>query len=273
MNYCKVRQSYRSRLLPALLALTATLLPSDYLAADTISFVSNPWPPYYIDSQPISGIMPDIITAAYAQQGKYQVSFHVRPWKRALFEVKEGTLDAVTSAYYHPERAKHYLYSEAILSSSIMVYKLKKFPLPGWNTLNDLKGFRIGVEREHIYSPEFNSAEFLQKEEATTEVLNFNKLLMGRIDLMPMDQLVARYYLAKDFTDQADQITTVGPPLNSSSTIHLIFSKKVKNSQEMLDAFHSGLKKIKENGIFQQILDSYLSNGQRQEAPEKSRIR
>lgn len=260
---------FRSKYCLLISVMTVNLLFAGITPAETIRMASNPWPPYYIDSQPVSGIMPEIITAAYAHQGKYRVSFHTRPWKRALFEVKEGMLDAITNAYYRPERAKHFIFSEACLSSRIMFYKLKQLPLPGWKDLSDLQDFRIGVEREHVYSPLFDSAGFLQKEEATTERLNFDKLLMGRVDLVPMDQRVARHYLSNHFASQADLITTVGPPLNSDSTIHLIFSKQVSNSQAMLDSFHSGLHKIRENGVFQQILNKYGVGHKETTIPEK----
>ncbi len=221
-------------------------------AADKIiKIVDSPWLPYYGQFLPNYGLVPEIVTAAYAQTG-YTPKYNVMSWSRALKDLKDGKYDAVVTASYTEERAKIYLYSEFYMASPIVFFKRKDSSIH-WNTLSDLKNYKIAVLKGYSYSPDFDNAPYLRKVTARSEVLSFKKLYYKQADLVVMDQVVGHYILNKKMVGAERDAEPLQPPLYTDK-LYLMFSKKTPNAKEKIKAFNKGLKVIKANGTFSRIL-------------------
>jgi len=106
------------------------------------------------------------------------------PWERALRESAEGTrYDGLLGAYYSDERAAVYLLSDSLLTLSIDLIARKDSGIR-YETLKDLRNYKIGIIRGSVNSKEFDAATYLNKDLVSDPLLNLRKLLAGRVDLI-----------------------------------------------------------------------------------------
>ncbi len=225
-------------------------------AEKVIKVVSVPWPPYYDQFMPNSGIAAEVISAVFKRVG-YKAEFHFMAWNRALKEVSKGKYDALANAYYTEERVKIYLASEPYMDSSVMFFKRKETPIAWNNKLEELKPYKIGIVKGYANSPEFDEADFLNKRVSRTEMINVKKLLLKQADLIVMDLFVG-YHINKKklYGSEKDVIEPLYPPLMANK-LHLMLSKKVSKGPEKLEAFNTGLKEMKKDGTLKKILAKY----------------
>ena len=130
------------------------------------------------------------------------------------------------------------------------------------NRLDDLKGISIGATETYAYTPEFLQAMkngSLHVELLSSDELNFRKLLKGRIEIFPLNIVVAHALLASKFTRQEIASITYHPRALYSIQTHLLFSKKVTKNMRLLKLFNKGLKRLKDSGKFNQ----YFKESQR----------
>lgn len=216
-----------------------------------LTAVTEPWPPYMGPRLLDKGFLPEILAAAFDQFG-YTVTVEFRPWARALSDVKKGDKDILCGAYYTKEREEFLAYSPPIAETPDALF-MKKGRNITYQTLADLKPYKIGVVRGAAHGEEFDAADFLNKEEVTHSGQNIRKLLVDKIDLMAGPRDVIKYIIKRDYPLFVDKIVVVNPPL-STNKIYFGFSKKVTGHQELLKVFTKGLKLIKNDGTY-----SYLA--------------
>ncbi len=238
-----------TKVLALLLALT-----SFKAMAETVTFVSSSWPPYTGLELAHGGFTNEIIRQAL-EQTNLKSKFIYMPWRRAMESVKTGEIDALYSAYYSTERASTYIASEPYVYSDLMLATHSDSHISGYKTLADLSPYRIGVVRGYVNSPEFDQADFLQKEPVTNDKLNLKKLLGKRVDLIVIDRFVA-LHLLQSMGKSEKSIRFLAKPLDQKP-VHIMFSRKNTLSAARVEAFNSGLKIIKQQGIYQEILKRY----------------
>ncbi len=125
-----------------------------------------------------------------------------------------------------------------------------------YKELNDLKPYRIGVVRGFVNTAEFDAADYLHKEEVTTNLMNIKKLLAERVDLIVADKFVGFYLLNKYLPHMFGQIESISPPLQDKK-LYLCISKKSDNADLKVKIFNKGLKEMHEDGTFDKILEKY----------------
>lgn len=238
-----------TKVLALLLALT-----SFEAMAETVTLVSSNWPPYTGLELVNGGFTNEIIRQAL-EQTNLKTKFIYMPWRRAMESVKTGEIDALYSAYYSTERANTYIASEPYVYSDLMLVAHSDSHIYGYKTLADLSPYRIGVVRGYVNSPEFDQANFLQKEPVTNDKLNLKKLLGKRVDLIVIDRFVA-LHLLQSMGKSESSIRFLAKPLDQKP-VYIMFSRKNTLSTTRVEAFNSGLKIIKQKGIYQDILKRY----------------
>jgi len=225
------------------------------IAAEKISIATSEWIPYCGRFLPNYGIEPQIVSAAFQRSG-WEVDFSFMAWARALKLVKTGKYDAVTSASFTEERAADYLYSESYMGSPIVFYKRKDSPIR-WNTLKDLKPYKIGMVRAYSYSPEFDKADFLHKVTSKNDMLCLKKLILKQADLAVINRFTGHYIIENKLSaHEKQELEVLEPPLHMDK-LHLMFSKKAPDASKKLAAFNAGLKKISEDGTLKRILEKH----------------
>ncbi len=226
-------------------------------AGDTIRIAVGEWDPYISEDLKHHGVITQILSEAFALEG-VTAEFTYFPWQRALFEVQRGTQDATPGWSPVPEREAHFHFTNSFMDESMVFFHLKSTPF-NWNTIDDLSNIPIGGVLYYNYLEAFEKAEKSGKitvDRTTSELLNFKKLLAGRITLFPVDLNFGYSLINKNFSpEKTAQLTHHKKPLYSEPVV-MLMSKKVKKNKRLLALFNKGLKRLKESGKFKQYFDA-----------------
>ncbi|WP_051311619.1 substrate-binding periplasmic protein [Zooshikella ganghwensis] len=218
----------------------------------TVKIATGEYVPWISEKMQHYGFVSHIISEAFARAGKkgdYAVVFEFLPWKRAFDLTKKGEYPATSAWFYTEERAKHFLYSDSVMTEKAVFFFLKENPLKSWNTLTDLSDRTIGATSGYSYTDEFWSlgkAGKIKIQTASSDEKNIKKLLAKRIDLFPIGLVTGKRLLMTKFDKSAHLITYLeGKPLIEAKG-HLLFSKKYPASEKLLSDFNQGLSKLSE---------------------------
>jgi len=217
------------------------------------------WAPYVHPDLPQGGLATDIINQAFISQG-YTVTIAWMPWARALATAKNAICDGITEAYHTPERALWGRYSQPYYEVQGAFYSRKNSNIT-FQTLDDLKSYRIGFMRGASVSAEFDAASFLNKTEVNSLKQGLKMLDRNRLDLIINNRLVIEFELGNMEAENygiSDRIVIVNPYVTTRN-LHVLFSKKSKNSQILILDFNKGLDKIKKNGVYDDILSKHTN--------------
>ncbi len=220
----------------------------------TLVAAADPYPPYVDPSAPMQGLAMEIVRAAYKTQG-YTVKLEIMPWTRAEKGVSEGRYDILVDVWRTEARTKELLFSTPYAVSKIKFIKRKDNPFE-YTGLESLAGKRIGVIRGYGYNDAFNSANSFTREEVPSMELNFNKLVLKRIDLTLEDEITAKGLLRKLEPSVADQLDFTANAL-ASNPLYVAAGLKHPRRKEIVEAFNRGLSAIKADGTFLAIEKRY----------------
>lgn len=241
-------------------------------AAETITATNDFWPPYVFSTSKAGGsdlygemnsegrkvgLSVDIIRKAYQVVG-YELDVSLSPWARAINEVRSGNKDVLMATWYEKDRAKSLLYSNAYLGTSLKLVKRydDDFECKG---IDSLDGKKIGVIRGYSYSKEFSSARNFSRDSGVTILANIRKLLSGRVDLVVGDERAIRARLLLDEPILLTKIAYCKEPL-STKKLYITSGLNNENSERYIAAFNRGLEIIKNNGIYEGILQRYRTH-------------
>ena len=229
------------------------------VASEKITIASNSnSSPGWSEYSKYNGYILHIVTEAFAVTGiKVKINWY-DAWKRAFEQAKNNKSNSSCCWFYVQQREKDFLYSDPVVEETQVFFHLKKYKF-NWNTVNDLKGNRIGGNTGFHYGDSLDSAEksgFITMDRARTYQQNFQKLLSNRIKLYPAATITAFDQLYSFFSQAEIEKITYHPKAVLTKNLHLILSKKLdpKKAKQLLFSFNLGLGKIKENGTYDTIL-------------------
>lgn len=224
--------------------------------AETLRIATGELPPYASSARPDQGISLHIVRQAFARVG-VQVEYVFLPWTRALVETREGRWDATAAWGRNAERDRGLLISDNVLTEQwqILYRNDRNF---SWSSLQDLAGLRIGVVADYTYTPAFWQMVrdgTLRADVAPDDVSNLNKLLAGRVDVVPLDRNVACDLLGAKFTGEQARRVKAHPKLFVPDfTTHLMMSERQPASAKRMELFNQGLKALRQSGEYSKIL-------------------
>ncbi|MDM8516805.1 transporter substrate-binding domain-containing protein [Desulfobacterales bacterium HSG16] len=230
-------------------------------AGETIRLTNGEWPPYMSETLQYGGTASRIVTEAFALEG-VTVQYGWFPWKRGFIYAQKGKWDGSIGWKKTEDRKKFFHFSKPLFEGKTVFFHLKSFDFD-WNTIDDLKIFRIGGTLGYGgYGEAFAQAEkdkLINVERIPRDEQNFRKLLFKRIMLFPLDLNVGYAILNQHFApDEIEKITYHSKPL-VSNLYHLILSKKVERNGRMMELFSEGLKQLKASGKYDQFLEESKS--------------
>ncbi len=225
-------------------------------AEETIRITNGEWDPFLSENLQHYGVISHIVTEAFALEG-VNVEYGFFPWGRAYEFVKFGDWDGSVVWTHTPDREKDVYFSDPLLVSNDVFFHLKRYTFD-WNTIEDLKDIDIGATIGYTYGKAFDNAEKfgeIRVERVPTDDINFRKLLVGRIQIFPMNIDVGYSLMHEKFTlKEARLITNHLKPIGTY-VYHLLLSKKVERNKQMLILFNKGLKRLKESGRYDQYFE------------------
>lgn len=237
-------------LLLVLLAGLGTVL-SSAAQARQITMCTLNWEPYYGSDLPRQGFFTELVRTAFERAG-HTVKVEFMPWARAMLEVKQGDREVLLGAYYTEERARTYRASESIYTDKVGLVARKDLGIDSFSSLRELSDYTIGVGRGYAVSEDFDQADYLDKEMEKSQVLNIRKLYARHIDMIAGSFASIRY-LAQQQDRDLSRMVFMTPPLKEN-TLHIMVSRAIPDSKQLLADFHRGLEEIRNDGTYDRIL-------------------
>ncbi|MEX0604650.1 MAG: transporter substrate-binding domain-containing protein [Marinobacter sp.] len=249
-----------------LAAVFSFALISGFLSAAPLQVrtLENPPLEYMLDGE-VTGVAVDLTREALRRTG-HAAQIEIRPWKRALYEVAEGQADIAINTGRSDEREAWGIFpDEALINETFVLFSSIPMSLP--KDLSGIEHFSLGNQLGYFYGERFHTKvtndRFRSVETTLTIEKNLEKLVAKRIDLFIGDLLPTRYYIRQlDFGDDVHIVLEEGtdqPLVVSISPTFAAFSRKTV-SPEFVKRFSEALKKMKEDGSYSQIVDSYLND-------------
>ncbi len=242
-----------SKLIIGLFIVLCLSVPPSYGETITLG-AEDDWIPYARADG--TGLANEIIAAAFKSVG-IDVKFKVMPYNRILKLVEWGDLLGGFNVPLDEESKKKYVLGNMPLYHAVSAYyQNKEKSLKGKNRDALVNKERIGVVLGYGYGDHFLQAVEkgnIIKEVSRSEKINLKKLAVGRIDATIIYDKTASVLLKE--LGLEDKIEMVFQ--NETTPIFLAFSKKNPKSQYYADKLDKGMAKIKKDGTYQKIMDSY----------------
>ncbi len=228
-----------------------------------VVLATSDWEPYIGEKLPGHGYVHEIAVEAFKSMG-YRTEIHFYPWARALAMAEGGKADGLFPEYFEEHRQASFAYSNPFQGGPVgfLVRKDSRIAFdkdPRKNLTEALRGLashRFGVVRGYVNTQAFDEATFLTKEEAGSDAQNIQKLWAQRIDLIFIDQFVARHLIRTRFPDMSDRLVFLEPPLEIKP-LYIAFSKRAPGYEQKLKDFNAGLERIEKAGTLKAILKKY----------------
>ncbi len=218
-----------------------------------LELISEPWKPWITkdENERPSGIFIRISKKIFNKAGiEYRIKYY--PWKRCLKRIEKGESDALLMLVRTPEREKHMIFTEPIMTDSLLLYyNISK--VIEWNRFEDLKIYWIGLTSGYDYGDELKKAKEkynYKLDYATTEEQTIIKLSKRRVDLAITNKTATECFLKKN--PQFDNIRAAEKPVRES-VYYIAFSKKSEFLVH-LPKINTVIKEMKSEGAIDQIL-------------------
>ncbi len=227
---------------------------SAFAASRNITAVADFWPPFVDPENPKQGLSMEVVRAAYATQG-YNVTLEIVPWARAQAYVKKGVYDILPNTWKTEARKKSLYYSNSYVTNHIKFIKRKGDAFE-YDGLKSLAGKTVGTIIDYGYGDAFLIDDNFRREDARNLITNIRKLVINRLDLVVGDEIAAKAIIAQEDSSLLGKISFTDNAL-SSNDLYITCGLKNPRHKELINAFNRGLKQIKRNGTYREILEGY----------------
>ncbi|WP_052741709.1 substrate-binding periplasmic protein [Kiloniella litopenaei] len=235
---------------------TSLSLPVTALAADEkITVTVGEWPPFLSQEIEGKGVIAEMIVEIFASQG-IEAELTFLPWGRGYHEAAIGQFQAMGVWMHKSEREEEFIYSDPVLKEQFVFFHRKDKPFD-WAKMDDLKPYRLGGGIKYSYGPELDAAladGTLIMDRGANDKVNFQKLLVDRVQIYPQEMSVGYYALSRDFSPEERAQITHHPKAILNNLSYVLFPKALKGSAELVARFNKGLKEYRESGAYDRMM-------------------
>lgn len=223
-----------------------------------LRLATDSWPPYSLGQEGSA------LESGYAFDLGTEVSKRIHckfkadllPWNRVLACMKNGTYDITFPIQRKPEREAFMVFTNVVLEDRVFIWHLKmcKNSLPGWQTIDDLKPYTIGIVSGYTYQDKMDQAiekNIIKTEKVNTAESNFKKLLGKRFDAFLESESVVISFFQK-YPEYRNHITHA-PQIVSKDVFRIGISKNSPFA-EMLPEINRVIQEMKEDGTIERIM-------------------
>jgi polar amino acid transport system substrate-binding protein len=230
-----------------------------------IWFATDDSPPYTIAASKeigAEGFMVDVARYVFAKAG-YEVHVKFVSYPRSIQEVRDGMVDGVLLV--SAPSAPGLVFLQRPISTEKVVFVVKKGSSWRYTGVQSLENVRIGSGAGFDFG-DADINEFIRKKVAEGSPLvdllsgpdvnlrNFQKLLLGRIDVVIAADNIARFVAARN--NIADQMEIAGNS-TTSLVVQTGFDPKNPKSALYADILSRGVLEITNSGKFHEIRARY----------------
>ncbi len=198
----KEKKFYKIRLIHVILFLLFLSVPAFGENIGEIKLVAFDYPPFYFEEDgKIQGIAPELLRELFGRMN-IKTELTMYPLKRALFNLENGTEDALMILIKTAEREAYLHYTAPVIKVRGLIWSAadRKGGAVEFEKLEDLRHYTTGVTLGYSYGKEFDSILKTMKniDSAPTDLQNYRKLLAHRIDIFPGNEIVAKGLFKKN---------------------------------------------------------------------------
>ncbi|MGI0119091.1 substrate-binding periplasmic protein [Zooshikella sp. RANM57] len=227
---------------------TFTIFSLNGYSASVVKLTNGEWPPYMSEKYKHYGVMSHIVSEAFKTQG-IKVEYGFFPWKRAFKEAEAGKEWAGSIGWgKNAEREKTLLFTDPIIELKDVFFHRKDFQFD-WNTVDDLKKYKIGASTGYSYGKAFDEAEknkVIKVHRTAKDENNLKKVLDNKIDIFPATMEVGYEIIANKLPPAAQNMLTNHPKPLDVRAYHVIISKNAADGSKLVEAFNKGLQMLKD---------------------------
>ncbi len=250
------------------LALVWMVWIGQVLAEETnvLPLATGEWPPYTSAKMEEYGIVTEITTLIIKEMGMTP-KYHFVPWPRAEKMTKHGSVFAAFPYAITAERKHEFRFSDRIMiNPDGRFFYMKPFfdePINA-DSLADLKSYRLGVLSGEASITTLTEAG-IYVEAVPTDSQNIKRLIRGRIDFILMDEHLGWHLIRTHYPNERGQFAVLdttfqqmlGQINNPDWDSYLMISPHYPNAKELTKRFNAALKRVKDNGSYDEILKKY----------------
>ena len=225
-------------------------------AAQEVVLDANESSPYCSSSLPENGMCGEIVHAIARVSG-LQLTIQFKPLQRMIED--DANNDLGNPEFFMRNQEFAAIIPIAVYHVSVFHYR------PGQKTitvrsLNDLKGFRVGVLKGTLVDRAYFASAGIQIEESYSQASLFRKLHKGRIDMVIDIDLSGRQIIRDLFPNEVDAFAGDVIP-ESQSPIAILLSMKLADGKIVAKRLREGLEKIRASGEYSAIVAKYYPDG------------
>ena len=229
-------------------------LPRIASAAESVKIAIGEWAPFFSESLPGYGPVPEIVSRAFEIEG-LKSEFSFRPWKRAMIMTTRGKFDGTPGWVFSEERAKSFHYSDDLFEQRDLIYMLADSQFD-FTSAADFTGKRTRVLIGSYIGDEFDAlakkGQLTVGESRSYEDM-FLLLVEKKIDFIYLGELVGRDIVQNKLPFRYRSLIKAKNSFREPHKYYLLVSKQKKDGLQLLKTFNSGLKKLRDSGEYLRI--------------------
>jgi polar amino acid transport system substrate-binding protein len=227
--------------------------------ADEITITADQWCPYNcVPGSDEPGYVVELAKLIYEEEG-HTINYVNNPWKRALKLGARGRVDGVIAVSFQPETEKMVLPEEPITIYEIQAVTDadEDWTYEGVDSIGERK---VAVIADYNYGDAF--MEWQESHDGQVIVNQGDGALEQNLKMVDSDRAdfaidganVLRYSIAQmGLQDDLRFAGTIGEAV----PLYLGFSKEAGNAEEYARMWTEGIRRMRESGKLQEVLDKY----------------
>jgi len=223
-------------------------------ARDKIILATLDWEPYIGRQMKNQGYLAVLVRQAF-ELSDIDVEIQFHQWSRVIGLAKKGRVDGYFPEYYAHSITSYARFSDPIPAGPLGLFSRNELKIK-FTTLEDLRGYRIGIVKGYVNSREFDRTNFLDKHPVKDDLSNLRLLLAGRVDLMVADKYVGFHLLKRHMAKKMADIKFL-PTILEQKDIFVCISTKGHRAHIFLDTFNKGLRQMKTDGTLDILLPNF----------------
>lgn len=245
-------KSFYTLLLVCSLAANSTFLVAE--EAPLLRVTGSLWSPYLDQTLENNGLAADLVRTALTRAG-YRIDPKAEPWSRALRGTALGVYDVVAAIWQTPERAEDLVFSDPYLLNDI-IFLARASSAAGFNELDDLIGFRIGIVTDFAYGGGFDTHAGLTRIENNHLIQNLLLLRKGSLDVIVGDKWSIYHEISRYMPNDIDTFRLLPKPLIRRA-LRMAVSKENTDATEILSNFNKAITAMREDGSYSEIVQRH----------------
>ena len=225
-------------------------------SAQLLRVTGSHWPPYLDQELENGGLAADLVRTALTRAG-YDVEASAEPWSRAYEGAAIGVYDVVAAVWQNEERGEELIFSNPYLLNDI-IFMSRQGVLGNYRTLNDLRGYRIGVVRDYAYDDAFDNHPQLLRVPSSNLIQNLLMLTQGRLEVVVGDKWSMLHEISQYIPDEIGVFVALPRPL-ARRALRLGVSRHNQNAQEIVAAFDKAIVEMQADGSYDEIVQRHTS--------------